>query len=312
MDLKPYRYVLKIAELRNMTKAANELYVAQPSLSHYIAKIEEELGTPLFNRNTNPISLTLAGEKYVETAQMILALNDRMRQEVSDIASQKKGMVRLAISHARAAFFLPYVLPEFKKKYPGVDVRTVEVRSDLVEEYVAKGKCDLGILPFPISGAYILEKDIICEEELVLVAGHPLNEGKVENGRPYVNLEDCGEYPYILLKKGHGIRTAVDILFMEHGIRKTNVFETTSNETAFRLATVDMGLGIIPESTIILSNPLKKPYLYSLSKEGVCWQIGAIYRQKEYLTTAQQELISLMKAHFAKSPIFRYSGNKEK
>ncbi len=312
MDLKQYRYVLKVAELQHMTKAANELYVAQPSLSHFIAKIEEELGTPLFNRNTNPISLTLAGEKYVETARMVLALDDRMRQEISDIANQKKGMIRLAISHARASFFLPYVLPEFKKKFPGVDVRTVEVRSDLVEEYVAKGQCDLGILPFPISGEYILEKEIICEEELVLVAGHPLKEGKVESGRPYVNLEECGNYPYILLKKGHGIRTAVDVLFMEHGIRKTDVFETTSNETAFRLATVDMGLGIVPESTIVLSQPLEKPYLYSLSKDGVRWQIGAIYRQKEYLTMAQQELIHLMKAHFSQTPLFQYSGKKQK
>lgn len=306
MDLKQYQYVLKIAELQNMTKAASELYVAQPSLSHFIAKIEEELGTLLFNRNTNPISLTLAGEKYVETARMILALNDRMRQEISDIANQKKGMIRLAISHARAAFFLPYVLPEFKEKFPGVDIRTMEVRSDLVEKYVAKGQCDLGILPFPISGEYTLEKDVICEEELVLVAGHPLSEGKAENGRAYVNLEECGDYPYILLKKGHGIRTAVDILFMEHGIRKTNVFETTSNETAFRLATVNMGLGIVPESTVVLSCPLEKPYLYSLSKDGVRWQIGAIYRQKEYLTAAQQELIRLMKAHFSQTPISRY------
>lgn len=310
MDLKQYRYVLKIAELRNMTRAAGELYVAQPSLSHYIAKIEEELGTPLFNRNTNPISLTFAGEKYVETARMILALHDRMRHEISDIASQNKGLIRLAISHARAAFFLPYVLPEFKRKYPGVDIRTVEVRSDVVEEYVAKGECDLGILPFPISGAYDLEKNVICEEELVLVAGHLLKEGNAESGMPYVNLTECGEYPFVLLKKGHGIRTAVDILFMEHGIRKMKVFETTSNETAFRLATVGMGLGIVPESTIILARPLEKPYLYSLSKEGVRWQIGAIYRQKEYLTTAQKELIHLMKAHFSQFPLSQYNGDR--
>lgn len=301
MDFKQYQYVLKIAELQNLTKAAGELYVSQPSLSHYIAKIEEELGTPLFNRNTNPISLTLAGERYVETARMVLALNDRMRQEISDIAKQKKGIIRIAMSHARAAFFLPYVLPEFKERYPGVDIRTTEVRSDLVEEYVAKGQCDLGILPFPVSGAYPLEQEMICEEELILVAGHPLPEGKLENGRPYVNLAECGDYPYILLKKGHGIRTAVDVLFMEHGIRQTRVFETTSNETAYRLATVDMGLGIVPESTIILAQPMEKPWLYSLTKDGFRWQIGAIFRQREYLTTAQRELIALMEAHFSKT-----------
>lgn len=301
MDFKQYQYVLKIAELRNMTKAANELYITQPSLSHYIAKVEEELGTAIFNRSTNPISLTPAGEKYVETARMVLALNARLKQEISDISSQKKGTITVGMSHARASFFLPYVLPKFKERYPGIHIRTVEVKSKLVEEYVAKGQCDIGILPFPLSGSYPLEQEVICEEQLFLIAGHALKEGKTENGRIYVDLKDCGDYAYTVLKKGHGIRTALDVLFMEHGIRPASILETTSNETAYRLATVDMGLSVVPESTIILSQPLGKPYIYSLGKEGMVWEIGAIYRQKEYLTAAQRDLIDMLRRHFSKN-----------
>lgn len=303
MDFKQYQYVLKIAQLRNMTKAANELYISQPSLSHFIAKIEEELGTPLFNRNTTPISLTLAGEKYVETAKMILALNDRLRQEVSDIANEKKGVITVGMSHARASFFLPYIMPEFKEKYPGIHIRTVEVRSDLVEEYVAKGQCDLGILPLPISGKNDLEQEVICKEELVLVSGKALPEGKKINGRPYVELGRCGDYPFALLKKGHGIRTAVDVLFMEHGIRPSSIFETTSNETAYRLSTVGMGLSIVPETTVILSQAIERPHLYALSPEGFYWEIGVIYQKKEVLTMAQKEFILLMQKHFGRSPL---------
>lgn len=300
MDLKSYRYVVKIAELHNLTKAAGELYVSQPALSHYIAKLEEELGTALFNRNTNPISLTAAGERYVETARMILALNDRMKQDISDIAHQKKGVLTIGISHARASFFLPYILPEFRKKYPGIDIKTVEVRSDIIEEQVAKGICDLGIMPLPLSGKYELEHERICREELLMISGYELEGGKMENGRPYIDLSKCGDYPYVLLKKGHGIRTAVDVLFMEHGIHPRQIFETTSNETAFRLATVDMGLAIVPESTVILSQPLDHPHLYSLAREGMMWEIGAVYRQKEYLTRAGQDLICMLQNHFSK------------
>ncbi len=93
----------------------------------------------MFNRDTTPLSLTPAGEKYVETARMILDLNRRIHQELTDITGDKMGVITVGMSHARASFFLPYVMPEFKKKYPGIDIRTVEVRSDLVEEYVAKG-----------------------------------------------------------------------------------------------------------------------------------------------------------------------------
>lgn len=299
MDFRQYQYVLKVAETQNMTRAAGELYITQPSLSHYIARIEEELGTPLFNRNTNPLTLTLAGERYVDTAKMILALNDRLRRDLSDISSQKRGLITVGMSNARATFFLPYVLPEFRNAYPGVDVRTVEVRSELVEEYVLKGRCDMGILPFPVTGKGALEQEVICREELLLVSGKPLGEEEFCGSKPYIDLRRCGDYPFILLKKGHGIRTAAEVLFMEHGIRPPQIFETTSNETAYRLATVDMGLAIVPETTVILAHAVRTPYLYSLSREGVRWEIGVIYRKKECLSAAGQELIRLMRRHFA-------------
>ncbi len=298
MDFKHYQYVLKVAELQNMTKAANELYVSQPALSHYIAKLEDELGAVLFNRNTTPLTLTPAGERYVETARMVLALNDRLRQDISDINEQKKGRVVLGISHARASFFLPYVLPEFQRQYPGIEVKTVEIRSDKIEEYVSKGKCDIGILPLPLSGAYALEQEIVCREELFLVSGEPLPQGLREDGRAFVNLEDCGNKPYLLLRKGHGIRSAVDVLFLEHGISPSHIFETTSNETAYRLSSVGMGISIVPESTILLSHAVTEPFCYHIGENDFFWRIGAVYRQKECLTKAQRAFIGILQQCF--------------
>lgn len=132
-----------------------------------------------------------------------------------------------------------------------------------------------------------------------MASGKPIPGAMEFEGRPYMDLKQCGDYPYILLKKGHGVRTAIEVMFLEHGVRPKNIFETTSNETAYRLATVDMGITIVPKTTVILSNAIRKPYLYSLSKEGVYWEIGAIYRQKEFLTEAQRDLQDIMKRHFS-------------
>ena len=286
MDFKQYQYVLKVAELQNMTKAANELYVSQPALSHYIAKVEDEIGAELFNRNTTPISLTQAGERYVETARMVLALNDRLRHDISDINDQKKGRVIVGISHARASFFLPYILPEFQRQYPGIEVQTVEVRSDQIEEYVSKGKCDIGILPLPLSGAYELEQELVCREELLLVSGEPLPEEIRTDGQTFVNLKNCGDRPYLLLRKGHGIRAAVDVLFLEHRISPSRIFETTSNETAYRL------------SSVMLSHAVSTPFCYHIGQDGFFWKIGAVYRQKEGLTRAQRAFIGLLQDCF--------------
>ena len=121
MNLREYQYVLKVAQLQNMTRAAEALYITQLSLSHYIARVEEELGVQLFNRLTTPLSLTPAGEKYVETAQMILELDSGLKKELSEIAKGKKGVITLGMSHARASFFLPYFLPAFRRKHPGIE-----------------------------------------------------------------------------------------------------------------------------------------------------------------------------------------------
>lgn len=295
MEYKAFQYVLKIAELGNLTKAANELYVSQPSLSHYIARVEQEVGTPLFQRGVSPMRLTPAGEKYAETARMILALDRKMQQDISDIVNQKTGIIMLGMSHARASFLLPHVMPEMHRRYPGVDIRTTEARSDLLETYLTKGSCDLGVMPLPLSGKNALESEVLFREELLLVSGRELPHETDDSGRAYVDFAVCREAEFTLLKRDHGIRTALESIFMEHDIRTGHVFETTSNETAYRLATAGMGLSIVPESSVILSAAVRKPFLYSITEKGLFWNIAAVYRSREYLTEAQKHLVELMK-----------------
>lgn len=117
----------------------------------------------------------------------------------------------------------------------------------------------------------------------------------MSQGRPYISLKNLQHEPFVLLKKGHGIRTAIDVLFMEHDINPQSILETTSNETAFRLSTTGMALSIVPQTTIALSNPIEPFYTYSLSPTGIYWEIAAVYRKREHLTPAQEGLIRCMK-----------------
>lgn len=189
MEFRQYQYVLKIAELRNLTKAANELHITQPSLSHYIARIEEELGTPLFNRATTPISLTPAGETYVETARLIMRLDHRLKQTVADIANEKKGRILVGISHARASFLLPHILPQFKEKYPGIDIITNELRMDRIIDQVLRGECDIGVFPLLFQRPNErLQEEELGRERLLLISNRMLEASAGEPGRPYVDI----------------------------------------------------------------------------------------------------------------------------
>ncbi len=313
MEYRQFKYVLKIAELGNLTKAASELYISQSSLSHYLARLEEEIGVRLFDRSKNPIALTAAGERYCETARMILKLDARLRKEVSDIAKNKAGRITLGMSHARAAYFLPYLFPEFLKSYPGIELRTIEQSSGLLEKHVYRGSCDLAVLPLPLSGSFDLKSEPVMREELLLVSGRELPNGSAERtesdlyplrkNRQYVDFSTLQGRPFTLLKPGHGIRTALEAIFMEHDLRPGPVFETTSNETAYRLATAGMGIAIVPESTVLLSKAVSRSHLYSLTERGLYWQIAVVFRDEDCLTEPQKYLISLMKRHFGERRI---------
>lgn len=95
------------------------MYISQPSLSQIISKVENDLGIKLFDRTAYPITLTYAGEKYVDTARKILMMKDNLRRELTDIGNGVRGKITVGIPVERAGYMLPETLKEFRRVYPG-------------------------------------------------------------------------------------------------------------------------------------------------------------------------------------------------
>ena len=103
MDLDQMRYFIAVAECRSVTKAAQQLYISQPSLSRCIAAVEEEAGTLLLDRTSRPLSLTFAGQQYYATAKKMLELNDDLNRQLKDITDCSSGQIIIGCSSQRAA-----------------------------------------------------------------------------------------------------------------------------------------------------------------------------------------------------------------
>ncbi len=296
MDSKQIQYILKVAECQNITRAAEQLYVSQPALSHFISKAEEELGAKIFNRGTTPLTLTQAGEHYVKTARMMMALQENLRREIDDLNNCRDGEVRLGLSDMRATSLLPFVLPEFRRLYPNVTIKTVESSSRTVEENVRNGAVDLGIIPLFDYGEDLCAK-VLYDEELVLVSSEelPSERGLV---RPWVAIEEVTGRDFVLLSGGNRIRKAVDAIFLEHGVRPRSVIESRNNMTVYMIATTGIALAIVPETVVRMMNPMRLPRIYSIGKSGVHWNIGAIYREDAVLSAAHEQLIRLLKNRY--------------
>ena len=296
MDTKQLQYILKVAECQNITRAAEQLFVSQPALSHFISKAEEELGAKIFNRGTTPLTLTQAGEKYVKTARMILGLQESLKQEIENLKDCRSGEITLGLSDMRATVLLPFVLPEFRRLYPNVAIRTVESSSKEVENNVRNGVVEIGIIPLYDYGQD-LSASVLYDEELLLVSASevPSHHGATRN---WVSLGDMTGKDFILLHRPNRIRRAVDAMFIEHGVKPKSIFESCNNMTVYMMAASGLGLAIVPDSVVRIMNPMPIPRVYSIGKGGFHWNIGAIWREDMVLSGAHTQLIRLFKNRY--------------
>ena len=296
MDTKQLQYILKVAECQNITRAAEQLFVSQPALSHFISKAEEELGAKIFNRGTTPLTLTQAGEKYVKTARMILGLQESLKQEIENLKDCRSGEITLGLSDMRATVLLPFVLPEFRRLYPNVAIRTVESSSKEVENNVRNGVVEIAIIPLYDYGQD-LSASVLYDEELLLVSASevPSHHGATRN---WVSLGDMTGKDFILLHRPNRIRRAVDAMFIEHGVKPKSIFESCNNMTVYMMAASGLGLAIVPDSVVRIMNPMPIPRVYSIGKGGFHWNIGAIWREDMVLSGAHTQLIRLLKNRY--------------
>lgn len=296
MTLKKLKYVIAIAECRSISKAASELFISQPSLSSILSSIEKDLGISLFDRSTNPLSLTYAGEKYVKTAKEILTLEHNLRKELIDVSNMKKGKITIGIPSVRGTHVLPLILPKFKEKYPGIEIHIIEGDSNYLEECLLSGKVDLVLTSLPSK-----DKKITCEllyEEKIMLAckkGYLDSKYLLNTNSNIVNLKNLKEVDFILTKKNHRIRKLTEYLFDHFDFNPKVVLETSNTATAFRLATSGLGICFVSEMVLSTTKPMNKFDLFNIENSPIKWDISISYLNNSYLSNAERSFIDFAK-----------------
>lgn len=297
MELKEALYVATVAKHGNVTKAAEELLISQPSLSHYIKKTEESLGIKLFERSNKRLKLTYSGEKYVETAQKILVLNRKLEKELYDIENLNTGMITIGVSGTTGRIVLPGALVNFKRKYPNITVNIFESNPDGLEEATIKAEVDFSILALPSELNPYLEYKTINRGEIFIAHydGRLLDKSQKHPGSNYpsINLNYLTEENFILLKKNQRLRQFADQQFKASKFKPNVVMETKYLNTAYALMCKGYGVTIIPEETHDrINNP--NVQLYSFEHNNPYIDIGVCKLKDGYLSNAAREFISML------------------
>jgi DNA-binding transcriptional LysR family regulator len=242
MEIHQLRYFLAICQSGSFTAAAQASHVSQPSLSLQLAKLEAELGGPLFERGRKGARLTERGERFRPRATEALRQLEQGRQELEDLSGLKGGKVSLGCLPTTGAFVLPPLLAAFRKAHAEVQVSLREDSSPGLRRALLDGQVDLAILDEAGLGSG-LESARLMEEPLLLALPprHRLTKAK------RLSLGKLKDEPWVLMKSGHGFRTIVDQVFARAQVVPSVVFESDEIATVQALVASGLGLSLVPK-----------------------------------------------------------------
>lgn len=296
--LKELSYIIAVAEKGSVSKAAESLFIAQPSLSRYIRDLESRLGVTLFQRINNRLILTHAGEKYVETAKQIIILYSNLEQELAGINEVLAGRLKVGCAVLRMSYNMPAILKAFITKYPKVDLQ-------LFENYTTKGLEDM-LLAGEIDLAIINQRNLpkLCyipffEEEILLVvpstqtlAGRGISKFGLKH--PWIDIKLLHNQPYIGLNGEQSIAIKAQDIFKQNHIAPSTVLCVKSVESAFRMAEAGLGSAIVPETVIKIPSVVSPPKIFSFGEPVTKWNLSIAYREGASLSNAAMEFIRLV------------------
>lgn len=249
MNLEQLRSFVEVARFGNFTRAAEELYLAQPSLSRQIAALEQSLGAELFQRARGGSTLTVAGEALLPLARRMLADAESVRRELAELAGLERGRVRLGATPTLCISLVAEVLSAFHAEHPGIELHLSEQGSRGLLDELGSGELDLALIV--TSDATTAERFTVTPllvEELVVVssaAAAPVTDG------PSISLAEVARLPQIVFSSTYDLRSTTDAAFRAAGLTPEVVLEGAEMDAVLRFAERGLGVAIVPAMVLI-------------------------------------------------------------
>lgn len=236
-----------VAERGNMSRAAEVLHVSQPAVSSQVAQLERQLGALLFDREPRGVRLTAVGEELYDYARRIGQLEAEAEAAVADHLRLGKGRLAVGASTSIGSYFLPQVLGEFARRFPGVQLSLSISNTEVIQRDLLDGTIDLGLTEGFASEEHF-EITVFRPDEVILIMPpiHPLA------GRISVTLAELEEYPLLAREPGSGTRAVIERALLERGIELRTAMSLGSSEALKRGVAAGLGLALVSELAVRL------------------------------------------------------------
>lgn len=296
MNTRYLSYIIEIAKEKNMRKAAEKLYVSQPSLSQYLSKLEQELGTPLFSRTKGELLLTQAGKKYIECAQKMLIMKDELYQEIAKIS--KSGHINVATSSVWSLRMVSELIPRINKEFPGVSMELFEGNLKPIEDLIWENNVDIAFVGINSIEKFKNCSEILGQEEILFAipAGHPFF--KDEPNKKELTAAELsaafGNEKFILPRKDSTVSLAISDFIKRCSINTDAVCSANHMTTISNMVANEVGVAFMPKTCIQPEAPIVflslSPKIYRLN--------AIIYRNDGPLTSPENRLIEMAREYY--------------
>ncbi|MDO5411584.1 MAG: LysR family transcriptional regulator [Lachnospiraceae bacterium] len=304
-----YGYIYEVYKTKSFSRAAENLFISQSSLSATIRKIEKRIGVEIFDRSTTPIGLTEYGIEYIKSIEKIMDIENEFQSHVLQLEELITGQLSIGGSSNSLSHTLPPVISSFTRLYPGVSLRLIEGGSYQLEKQLSEGILDLvidnRIFPEGQFSRVPLFKELLmlavprsCKvnEELKdfqLTADDIMHQKHKQKDFPIVPLNYFSQEPFLLLRSGNDTRQRAEKLCSHYGFAPKIVLKLDQQMTAYSLACYGVGLTFISDWVIMHMRSDDNLIYYRLDPEFTSRDVSIFYKSSRYLTRSMQEFLRI-------------------
>ena len=261
MTLQQLEYILAVNQFRHFAKAAEYCRVTQPTLSAMIQKLEEELDTRIFDRSQQPVCPTPVGIHIIEQAQNILVQANRIKNIIEEEKHSLTGTFKLGILPTVAPYLLPRFFPQLMKKYPDLDIRVVEMKTNDIKKALQTGEIDAGIVA-SLAGMEELQQTPLFYEQFFAYVSR---EDALFNNE-VIRTSDLNGEQLWLLDEGHCFRDQLVRFCQMKSARASQLaYHLGSMETFMRMVESGKGVTFIPELALLQLGDAQKELVRSFA-----------------------------------------------
>ncbi|WP_076558535.1 cidABC operon transcriptional activator CidR [Salimicrobium flavidum] len=282
MDIRHLTYFIEVSRFESFTRAADHLFVTQPTISKMIKNLEEELGVELFDRSRKKLVLTDAGRAIADKAETIVKASENLKTELDDLIGLQKGHIRIGLPPILDAEAFIHILGEFHQLYPHITFELIENGTRKIEEDILQENLDVGIAVLPTEEEEFNHFSFLQEELRVVVPpSHQLAS------RKRIDMKELEEELFIMFHKDFALHERIHDACRKAGFSPKTVSETSQWDFIGKMITSGLGISVLPWSVAKL---LKEDVrLLKVRNPVIEWDVAIIWGKNHYLSYATRE-----------------------